>query len=453
MYNFIIKPKEVKVILSMVFILCIFASCGQNENSKVLKACFTPVPTPTPIATSTQLHKDKGSNGDDINDLSEPKPLTHPKYASEDIIDLVKDYISKEKEDEIFKLFSVGKKLESSSLSKIQISSEGKEYLQKILKENDYAENTATLVDIDNDNDNDDEIVTHEYLGGTAGFVYLAVLKKNKSGIYEFSEYPNYENIFGIVWSRYGYIRYKNKIYYIDKQWNYSTHVFEGVNIYAFENGKVVEHIFVSKYSDKYKLTTEYTSGDYYSTLENNISINADKVLSSLKSGKVYYGAMEKKASEQYVKRIEKDIITHWDIEWQEVDMDNDNTPEFIGKGIDLPSSMSHERSLYYIISKNKIDKFDEIDLQQEYGIMLTNEKYSIQQLWFEEYLGKVYIIALAQDNNENIYHFKAFLISKSSTSKVIDIKAEYLKEASTEIWTEGINIKFEHASQYEPGG
>ena len=137
----------------MVFILCILPSCGQTENIKVLKVCFTPMPTPTPITTSIHLQKDKNSNDDDdINDYSEPKPLIHPKYASEDIIDLVKDYMSKGKEDEIFKLFSVGKKLDSSSLSRMQISSEEKEYLQKILKENDYAENTVTLTDIDNDN-------------------------------------------------------------------------------------------------------------------------------------------------------------------------------------------------------------------------------------------------------------------------------------------------------------
>lgn len=152
MYSSIIKQKEVKIILSMVFILCILPSCGQTENSKVLKVCFTPMPTPTPITTSIQLQKDKNSNDDDINDHSESKPLIHPKYASEDIIDLVKDYMSKGKEDEIFKLFSVGKKLDSSSLSRMQISSEEKEYLQKILKENDYAENTVTLTDIDNDN-------------------------------------------------------------------------------------------------------------------------------------------------------------------------------------------------------------------------------------------------------------------------------------------------------------
>lgn len=63
MNNLIIKQKKVKLIISIIFIICILTSCVQTKDSKNPIASATPMPTPS--STVKQLTKENNSNGDD----------------------------------------------------------------------------------------------------------------------------------------------------------------------------------------------------------------------------------------------------------------------------------------------------------------------------------------------------------------------------------------------------
>ncbi|MDF2588607.1 MAG: hypothetical protein K0S41_2448 [Anaerocolumna sp.] len=165
-----------------------------------------------------------------------------------------------------------------------------------------------------------------------------------------------------------------------------------------------------------------------------------------LNKSKIYNGKIEKKLSNN--KTVENVNIFLDVDDWQEVDVDNDNSTELVGKYFGYPNKM---RYFGYIIKKEEKGKLSTIDLQKVYNIELDNDNYNIQQLWFEKYNDNVYLVALTQDKGTNVYHIKIFLLSASSAKRIIDIKAVYIKQAYAEVWTDGINIEFEHATKYEP--
>lgn len=420
MSNICLKPKlKIKyfnVIIVLILVISTFVPCTQTTNKKDF--------------TSTPLIKT-------------------PVYTSKSFIELVKKDISEGQENDIFNKYSIGKTLNSKLLSKIQINRECREYLNNVINENkEFGESSINLVDIDNDNI--DEIVVYEYSGGSGGFAYISVLKKDKSGVYQFSEYPDCENIFSIIWSKHAFIRYEGIDYYIDKEWNYATHVFEGINIYSFDNGKIIEHTFVGKYSDKFTLITKFISNKEYNELKNRIYSEANKALLNLNESNIYYGNAEKEIPDEIVKKIKDNPCL---VEkWTEADINNDEIQEFIGKGLDLPSSMGYARYLHLIVFSRSGNKFKEIDLQKKYNIELYNDKFSAQGFWVDKYLGRMYVNILIQNANENIYEIKTFLLKKSKVEKIIAIKAESIKQVNSETWTEGINIKFKHATKYEHG-
>lgn len=340
-----------------------------------------------------------------------------PAYTSESAIELVKKYISEGHEDEIFKKYSMENSLNSKLLSKIQIGSECRKYLNKVVKEdNGLGISTIDLIDIDNDKE--DEIVVYEYTGGTAGYAYISVMKKDKSGIYKFSKYPNYDDIFSIIWSKHAFIRYEGKNYYIEKEFNNSTHVFEGINIYSFNKGKIARHTFVKKYSDKLKLSTEFILGKEYNELRNRIFSEAGKVFSYLKNGDIYYGEEEKEAPEETVGRIKNrsQLVENW----READINNDLKPEFIGKG---SSWMEYSRFFFIIAMSKSGNNFKEIDLHKNYSIELHNKNFSTQEFWTEKFLGKTYVTILIQNVNENICHFEVFYLENLRRKKLLILK------------------------------
>lgn len=408
--------------------ICMLNSCFYINDEKSATDINTPIPT---TSTTAPLPSEVAKNIAEKN----TSPNLDPKYTSPELIDLVKDYISHKKEDELFKL-ATGKELDKNSLVDLKINDEGRDYLNNVLDGN----GCITLVDIDNDKT--DDIITYEYSGGSDGFVNFAILKKNESDIYEFSEYPSFLNIE----SKYGYIRYKDKNYYIDESWDYYKNIFDGINIYSYDKGKLVEHVFVAKYSDSIQLSTEYISGNTYNDLLNKISEEAKSVFTMLNKSKIYNGKIEKKLSNN---KTVKDVNIFWDIDdWQEVDIDNDNSTELVGKYFGFPNKT---RYFGYVIKKEEKNKLSTIDLQKTYNIELDNDNYYIQQLWFEKYNNNVYLVALTQDKEKNVYHIKVFLLSASSAKRIIDIKAVYIKQACAEVWTDGINIEFKHATKYEP--
>lgn len=382
----------------------------------------------TTFTAYTQINKKKSSHL-----TSSIKP---PVYTTNSVITLIKKYISEGREDEIFKKYSVEKSLNSRLLSKIRISSECREYLNSVIKaDKGLGISTIDLVDIDNDNE--DEIVVYEYTGGTAGYAYISVMKKDKSGIYKFSECPNYDNIFSIIWYKHAFISYEGKNYYIEEEFNCFTHVFEGINIYSFNKGKIAEHTFAQKYSDEFKLSTEFILGKGYNELKNRLFSEAGKVFSCLNNGDIYYGKEEKEAPGEISGKIKNS--TYRVEKWKEADINNDLKPEFIGKG---SSWMEYARFFSLIVLSKSGNNFKEIDLNKYYKIELYSKSFHAQEFWTEKFSGKTYVTILIQDANENIYHFEVFLLGKYYAKKVIDIKAEYIKQTSSKTLTEGIGIK-----------
>lgn len=384
------------------------------------------------VTTSTAYTQIDNNKNSQVKSAIKP-----PIYTSEGVIELVKKQISEGGEDELFKKYYVEKSLNSELLSKMLISSECRGYLDRVIKE-DEGKGISTIDLLDIDNDNEDELVVYEYAGGTGGYTYISVMKKDESGVYKFSEYPNYGDVFSRTWLTHAYIRVEGKNYYIDKEFNFFTHVFEGINIYSFNKGQIVEHTFVAKYSDKFNLSTEFILEKRYNELRDRLFSEADKVFTDLRNGDIYYGKVEKVVPEK--------ISRQWVEKWNEVDINNDLKPELIGKG---SSFLGATRFFYLIVLNKSGNNLKEIDLHKNYNIELYSKSFSAQGFWTEKYLGKTYVTLLIQDIDQNVYHFQVFLLEKSRAKKVIDIKAEYIKQASSKTWTEGVNIKFKHATKY----
>lgn len=372
--------------------------------------------------------------------------LTPPVYTSKGAIEIVQKYISEGHEDELFTKYAVVKPLEPERLLNMQMDSECSKYINNVIKE-DKGQGTSTVDLIDIDNDNEEEIVVYEYTGGSAGYAYISVIKKDKSGTYKFSEYPNYEDIFSLIWSRHALISCEGKNYYIEKEYNYSTNMFEGINIYSFDKGKIAEHTFVSKYSDKLKLSTEFILGKEYIKLKNKVILKAEKVLSCLKNGDIFYGEEEKKVPEKIRSKIKDDAFKAED--WREADINNDSKPELIGRG---SSWMKYQRFFNLTVLSKSRNEFRKVDLRKSYDLALHGSDFITEQFWTEKFSGKTYAVMLIRDTEKNVYHFKVFLLEKAKAKKAIDIKAAYIKQTSSKTWTDGINVQFKHAEKLMEG-
>ncbi|MDF2588608.1 MAG: hypothetical protein K0S41_2449 [Anaerocolumna sp.] len=105
--------------------ICMLNSCSNINGEK--SDTDINIPTPTTSTTTAPSPSEVAKN----TAKKSTTPNIDPKYTSPELIDLVKDYISHEKEDELFKL-ATGKELDKNTLLDLSINDEGRDYLNNV---------------------------------------------------------------------------------------------------------------------------------------------------------------------------------------------------------------------------------------------------------------------------------------------------------------------------------
>ncbi len=441
-----------KLVLSvMVVFSLLLTGCNTGGNVKTESVSANNPSTVTPsIVKSTPIPSpDSKLAYYDKHDFYQPPqstsvPLSKSKYVSSKAIEIVKEYLIKDKELDLFSRyvfskdqvskFKSGKEIELKDLLKLSLKKDVIEFTK------DESGSSAEYEFIDIDNDNQDEIFISMCLGSGA-FNYMAVLEKDKSQTYGFSEYPINELLHSSSGEYSETLNLAGKNYYVETKYNESSS--EGINIYAFSKGRLVENVSINKYIDSFTSSVQFVLAPKYNTLVKKVNKSSIEAILSSFDDKEYYSNYEAKSTKEEVQKLKKDFDSDISF-WRKTDINNDGISDYIFKYF----YFSKQRDfMFYAYTKEKL-----IDFKKTYKHdFLLNEPFEAgaDQVWFEEFLGLNYMVANYR-SVANERHSDIFLLEKNKYTKIGEVKIKQVIQPTVEVWSEGYNIKFDHLTEMD---
>lgn len=214
------------------------------------------------------------------------------------------------------------------------------------------------LVLADIDNDGIEDILSEEYFGGTAGFTEFVCFKGMEDGSFQrTSRYTHVMEEFGII-------SYEGRNYLCRTSFDYNKKVYNGLDLFCYEEGARVEEVRLRFTPDGYMVTVMECLNDYLDYVNTTLSVeNCVTVYENIEASLPVMGNVEAVTENGY-----------------QSDINNDGVCEEYEKYIRTPSNMGTESMLNFACESLPV---------VEDVIYSTEEGGTPMMMWVDEHAGQ----------------------------------------------------------------
>ncbi len=263
----------------------------------------------------------------------------------------------------------------------------------------------CVMVEADLDNDGIDDILTESYYGGSGGFTDFVLFKGQPDGTYKGT------TSFSSVMQEFGVIQYNGKNYLCTTDFDYSKKIYNGLTIYCYENGKLVEDAALRLTPESYEVKIEECADEIYVSLAES---TAEQSLSYKKLVDTYENVLG--GAEQCIEADDKKGCKS--------DIDNDGNMETYSKWIWTPSNMGTSEGLIFFVSDEEEDAGSkQADEAIHYG---AGEESNPIMMWVDASKSGN-IVSVMYRTGLDDFEIIGYLVSESGYEKVYRITADVL--------------------------
>lgn len=370
---------------------------------------------------------DTSQEQDESVDVAEPTSTT---YIPKELLDLLSEAILSSTEVDLLQSMVSDKELTEEEIDKYKTDSVAAEYIN--YSNEHYG--SVFLIDADNDTVHDLFFLVED--GGSMGNNSRYLLRGHTDGTFERTSFED-----GLT-HKLAFIMFQGKNYLIETNYDFNMKEHSGLIIKCFQNGKIVEEVYLKitaddyivsistsedKYTDLFVESTKITQGDYNILDYNSVFWN-DNTHSFIGRAETF---IEEKDYQFY-----HEWITTFSDKWYLCDLNNDGQDEIYSKDVFLTSGRAQSRLINSIVTEKVNLNGQHLDIFDCYHF----EPKGTPMMFWVSTVDDKNIISVITYCSITDYTETGYLIEGEAVSEVYEVKFTGKKIVKQSIYTRGIN-------------